>query len=249
MKLTTVTKGLSLIFMLSLNTFASEHSTKPHWNYNGENSPANWGSLSPEFHTCSDGVNQSPINLKSFIDANLTKIPFAYNTTSTEILNNGHTVQVNVAKGSTIKVDGITFELKQFHFHTPSENNINGKSFPLEAHFVHASKDGKLAVVALMFNEGKENKILEQFWAKMPMKSGDKSKLVVEKLETLLPKNRDYYRFNGSLTTPPCTEGVRWIVLKEATTLSSGQTKKFAEVMGHSNNRPIQATNARMIIE
>jgi len=249
MKLTTITKCLSVLLLLSLNSFASEHTTKPHWSYSGDNAPLNWSNLSPEFQTCSNGANQSPINLKNLIDANLTDIPFDYNSTSTEILNNGHTVQVNIAKGSTIKVDGIEFELKQFHFHTPSENNINDKSFPLEAHFVHVSKNGKIAVVALMFNDGKENKILEQFWSKMPMKAGDKSKLVVEKIETLLPKNREYYRFNGSLTTPPCTEGVRWIVLKEATTLSSGQTKKFAEVMGHANNRPIQATNARMIIE
>jgi carbonic anhydrase len=249
MKLTTVTKSLSLLLMLSLNTFASEHSHQAHWTYSGENAPANWGTLSPEFQTCSNGVNQSPIDLKGFVDANLTEIPFSYKTASTEILNNGHSIQVNVATGSTITVDGIEFELKQFHFHTPSENNINGKSFPLEAHFVHASKDGKLAVVALMFDEGKENTVLEQFWAKMPMKAGDKTELVVEKIDALLPSNKDYYRFNGSLTTPPCTEGVRWIVLKEASTLSKEQIKKFAEVMGHPNNRPIQGTNARMIIE
>ena len=248
MKLTTF-KGLSLLLILSLNTFASEHGTQPNWNYCGENSPVNWGSLSPEFHTCSNGVNQSPIDLKNFVDAKLTDIPFNYNTTSTEILNNGHTVQVNIAKGSTIKVDGTPFELKQFHFHTPSENNIKGKSFPLEAHFVHASKDGSLAVVALMFNEGKENQELKQFWDKMPMKEGDKTELKVKDIQNLLPKNRDYYRFNGSLTTPPCTEGVRWIVLKEATTLSKAQTEKFAKVLGHSNNRPIQPQNARVIIE
>ena len=249
MKLTAVIRGLSILLILNLNAFASEHNKESHWNYNGENSPSNWGKLNPKFKTCSDGVNQSPIDLKNFIDANLTDIPFNYKSTSTEILNNGHTIQVNIAKGSTIKVDGILFELKQFHFHTPSENNINSKSFPLEAHFVHLSKDGKIAVVALMFKKGKKNKILENFWAKMPMKSGDKTKLLIEKLETLLPKSRDYYRFNGSLTTPPCTEGVRWIVLKEVATLSKAQIKKFTEVMGHSNNRPIQATNARMIIE
>jgi len=248
MKFTTLTRGLSILLILSLNTFASEH-VQSHWGYNGEEAPANWGSLNPTFKTCSDGVNQSPIDLKNFMDANLTKIPFNYNSASTEILNNGHSVQVNVAKGSTINVDGIEFELKQFHFHTPSENNINGKSFPLEAHFVHLSKDGKIAVVALMFKEGKENTILNQFWDKMPMKSGDKTELKIKDIQNLLPKNLDYYRFNGSLTTPPCTEGVRWIVLKEATTLSKAQTEKFAKVMGHPNNRPIQATNARMIIE
>jgi carbonic anhydrase len=249
MKLTTLTKVLSLLLALNLNLSASEASHKIHWSYNGETSPAYWGEITPKFHTCGEGLNQSPIDLKGFIDGNLSTIPFDYNSTSTEIVNNGHSIQVNVAEGSTIKVDGIIFELKQFHFHTPSENNINGKSFPLEAHFVHSSKEGELAVVALMFNEGKKNKVLEQYWLKMPMKAGEKSELIVKTIETLLPKNRDYYRFNGSLTTPPCTEGVRWIVLKDATTLSKAQIKKFAKVMEHPNNRPIQAINARVIIE
>jgi carbonic anhydrase len=249
MKLTTLQKAFSILLVLSLNCSASEQTTQVHWNYNGENSPANWGSLSPEFQKCTDGVNQSPIDLKKIINGNLTKIPFDYNSTSIDIINNGHTVQVNLSEGSTINIDGIKFKLKQFHFHTPSENNINGESFPLEAHFVHASKDGELAVVGLMFKEGKENMILKQFWKKMPMKSGDKEKLKVINIKKLLPKKLEYYRFNGSLTTPPCTEGVRWIVLKEATTVSKAQIEKFSKVIGHPNNRPIQATNARMIIE
>jgi len=257
MKLTTLSKGLSLALLLTLGTSlsANEHGGEKaeahatHWSYEGAGEPTHWGDLKLEFHTCKDGVNQSPINLTSFIDAKLTDIPFDYKTGSTEILNNGHTVQVNIASGSTIEVDGIKFELKQFHFHTPSENSINGKSFPLEAHFVHASKDGELAVVALMFEEGDENKMLGQLWDKIPMKAGDKTKLEIADVTTILPKERDYYRFNGSLTTPPCTEGVRWIVLKKATTLSKAQTEKFAKVMGHPNNRPIQGTNARIIAE
>jgi len=164
-------------------------------------------------------------------------------------LNNGHTVQVNIASGSTVIIDDIEFELKQFHFHTPSENNINGKSFPLEAHFVHVSKDGELAVVALMFEDGNENEMLGKLWAKMPIKSGEKIKLEIADVTSLLPKDRDYYRFNGSLTTPPCTEGVRWIVLKKSTTLSKAQLDKFAKVMVHPNNRPIQPVNARIIVK
>jgi len=247
MRLTTVTKSLSLALLLTLSASANEH--KAHWSYDGEASPAFWGELDNKFHTCKDGVNKSPINLTNFTDAKLADIPYDYKTGSTEILNNGHTVQVNIASGSTIEIDGIKFELKQFHFHTPSENNINGKSFPLEAHFVHASKDGELAVVALMFEEGEENKMLAKLWDKMPMKGGEKSKLEIADVTTILPKERDYYRFNGSLTTPPCTEGVRWIVLKKATTLSKAQKEKFAKVMGHPNNRPIQATNARIVAE
>jgi carbonic anhydrase len=248
MKITTVTKSLSLAFILTLGASASE-SGEVHWGYKGAGSPEHWGDLKPEFHTCKDGVNQSPIDLKDFVDANLPALTFDYKSASTEILNNGHSVQVNIASGSTVEIDGIKFELKQFHFHTPSENNINGKSFPLEAHFVHASKDGKLAVVALMFEEGDENKMLAQLWAKMPQKAGEKTKLEIADVTTLLPKERDYYRFNGSLTTPPCTEGVRWIVMKKATTLSKAQIEQFAKVMVHPNNRPIQGTNARIIVE
>ena len=251
MKITKITKGLSLALFLTLgmSASASESGEAHHWGYEGAGAPAHWGDLKPEFHTCKEGVNQSPIDLKGFVDAKLPELTFDYNSTSTEILNNGHTVQVNIASGSTVEVDGIKFELKQFHFHTPSENNINSKSFPLEAHFVHASKDGELAVVALMFEEGDENKILAQLWAKMPQKAGDKTKLEISDVTTLLPKERDYYRFNGSLTTPPCTEGVRWIVMKKATTLSKAQTEQFAKVMVHPNNRPIQGTNARIIAE
>jgi carbonic anhydrase len=252
MKINNVVKSLSLVLILALTssiTASEAEHGKAHWGYAGEGLPAHWGELKPEFHTCKDGVNQSPINLTGFVDANLTEIPFDYKTGSTEILNNGHSVQINIASGSTIEVDGIKFELKQFHFHTPSENNINGNSFPLEAHFVHASKDGELAVVALMFEEGDENKMLGQLWDKMPMKAGDKTKLEIADVTTILPKERDYYRFNGSLTTPPCTEGVRWIVVKKPTTVSKAQVEKFAKVMGHPNNRPVQGTNARMIIE
>ena len=247
MKIANLSKVLSLSLLLTLGANAS-HSEK-HWAYDGETSPAKWGELKPEFHTCKDGVNQSPINLTGFIDGDLKDIKYDYKTGSTDIVNNGHTVQVNIASGSSIEVDGIKFELKQFHFHTPSENNINGKSFPLEAHFVHASKDGELAVVALMFKDGEANDMLAKLWNKMPMKAGDKNTLKIEEVTSILPKGRDYYRFNGSLTTPPCTEGVRWIVLEEAVTLSKEQKETFAKVMGHANNRPIQSTNARVIIK
>ena len=133
-----------------------------------------------------------------------------------DVVNNGHTVQINYAPGSTLSVDGIMFELKQFHFHSPSENKINGKQFPLESHLVHADKDGNLAVVAVMFQEGAAHTLLAKLWEKMPNKAGEKSALPTGlSVSQLLPKGRDYYRFNGSLTTPPCSEGVRWFVMKQ----------------------------------
>ena len=156
-------------------------------------------------------------------------------------LNNGH----------TIKVDGIKFELKQFHFHSPSENQIEGKNFPLEAHFVHASKDGKLAVVAVMFEESTENKILKKICNKIfsNMHEETSCALTAKDINSILPKNKDYSRFEGSLTTPPCSEGVRWFVLQDYSHVSAKQADKFVHVMmkGH-NNRPVQPIHARKIL-
>ena len=240
-----ITRLLSLSFLLTMANASSD----VHWAYDGAGAPANWGSIDEKFHTCSEGVNQSPINLTGFVDAMLPAIKFNYNLQSNEILNNGHTIQINMDAGSSIEVDGISFELKQFPFHTPSENNINGNSYPLEAHFVHASANGKLAVVAVMFEVGESNKVLEGLWKKMPLEAGVHNKDVNNQINTLLPKNRDYYRFNGSLTTPPCTEGVRWLVMKDSISMSKEQLALFQKVMKRPNNRPIQATNARVILD
>ena len=220
-----------------------------HWEYSGEAGPDNWAKLSPEYSACA-GKNQSPINLAGFIDAKLTPIVFNYRGGSAEILNNGHTVQINALPDSSISVDGIQFELKQFHFHAPSENLVNGKSFPLEAHLVHADKDGNLAVVAVMFTEGKAHKGLEKAWAQMPKTEGDKSGLTSAiSPREILPPKRDYYRFNGSLNTPPCSEGVRWLVMKHPISASREQIEEFTHVIHHNNNRPVQAVNARPVLK
>jgi carbonic anhydrase len=221
-----------------------------HWGYTGHNSPQQWAELSPKNKMCGIGKNQAPINITASLDANLEALEIKYTQPSANIINNGHTIQVNIKDGDTIGIDGISFGLKQFHFHTPSENNIDGKSFPLEAHFVHLDKNGNIAVLALMFEEGEENINLAKIWEKMPTKANETNNLSLDNIATtLLPKNRDYYRFNGSLTTPPCSEGVRWVVLKTPVTISKAQVEKFLNVMKHPNNRPIQNTNARVIIK
>jgi carbonic anhydrase len=220
-----------------------------HWDYIGAKGPANWANLSAKYRGCS-GKNQSPVDLSHFIKADLEPIGFHYEAGGNAVLNNGHTIQVSYAPGSTIELDGHTFELKQFHFHAPSENHINGKSYPMEAHLVHADQDGNLAVVAVMFEEGKENQALSPAWAKMPKKAGGKKALPeLVSAEGLLPADRGYYRFNGSLTTPPCTEGVWWLVMKQPVSASKDQLKRFAHLMHHPNNRPIQALNARPELE
>lgn len=220
-----------------------------HWGYGGEGAPANWHKLDPKFAVCASGKNQSPIDLGGFIKAELAPLKVAYQAGASEIVNNGHTVQVNYAPGSTLVVDDRTFELKQFHFHSPSENRINGKQFPLEGHLVHADKEGNLAVIAVMFEEGAANAALSNLWSKMPATSGAKGTLPAGMSATsLLPASREYFRFNGSLTTPPCTEGVRWLVMKSPITASKAQVEQFSKTLGFPNNRPIQPVNARPVL-
>jgi carbonic anhydrase len=245
MKITKLALMAAIVLAAATGTALAQH-----WSYAGETAPQNWGKLDPGFALCASGKNQSPIDLKGFVEADLKPLKLDYKAGSTEIVNNGHTVQVNYAAGSSLSVDGLAFELKQFHFHSPSENKINGKPFPLEGHLVHADKDGNLAVVAVMFQEGAANSLLTKLWEKMPGKAGGKSALPGGlTVLPLLPKERDYYRFNGSLTTPPCSEGVRWFVMKKPATASKGQIEQFAKAVGIANNRPIQPTNARAILQ
>jgi len=237
--------------LFSSALLASGHAT--HWGYTGHAGPENWGDLDPKYSMCKAGSSQSPINITkdvSIMSKDLEVISFKYDTAASSVVNNGHTIQVNIEDGSDIEVDGIKFALKQFHFHTPSENQIDGKHFPLEAHFVHASKDGQLAVISLMFENGKKNKVLERIWDRMPAKAGETKKcgLDSKKINDLLPRNKDYFRFSGSLTTPPCSEGVRWMVLKDYATISPAQVKEFLDIV-KENNRPIQPLNARKVMK
>lgn len=225
-----------------------------HWGYSGESGPAHWGDLDPKYAECKLGSSQSPINISAentIKTIGLKPIEFHYTTAANSVINNGHTVQVNIDPGSTITIDGKEFALKQFHFHSPSENEIDGKFFPLEAHFVHAAKDGSLAVVAVMFEDGKQNPIINKIWNAMPHKAGEKQKLTLSSamINKMLPKNKEYYRFNGSLTTPPCSEGVRWFVMKNYSNVSAEEVKEFSHTMHHPNNRPIQPINARKVLQ
>ena len=241
---------LSLIIVVSCMKSIVLAGEKTHRGYSGQEGPEHWGELDSKYLPCSEGKNQSPANLTGMIESNLSPITINYQFGGNEILNNGHTIQVNYKPGSTIIVNEHEFELKQFHFHSPSENTIEGHSYPMEAHFVHADKDGNLAVIAVMFKEGKEHKELKKAWDHMPVHTGEKHALP-SSLDALamLPHSHDYYRFNGSLTTPPCTEGVRWLVMKYFDTVSKEQIEKFIHAMHHPNNRPVQPVNARMILK
>lgn len=228
------------IFCASL--MADAHGT--HWGYEGHVSADSWGDLTPEFGECKKGHNQSPVNIvtKNVKHSKHHDIEFHYVTNATHVVNNGHTIQVNIASGSSIKIGGKEFALKQFHFHTPSENQIDGKSFPLEAHFVHVAKDGQLAVVGVIFEDGSNNLVLRKIWDKMPHKANVTREIHFdsEDINAILPEKKDHYEFIGSLTTPPCSENVLWMVMKNYSYISSPETREFLRTMHHENNRPVQ---------
>ncbi len=240
---------LSLGVTLALATSACA-SEKTHWGYEGAEGPENWQNLSPEFSACG-GKNQSPINLSGLTESELPPLQFLYKDGGgKQVVNNGHSVQVNYAPGSVLEVNNKQFELKQFHFHSPSENQIDGKSYPFEAHFVHVNKEGEIAVVAILYTKGAENKALSQFWSQLP-EHANESKTLEKPVNAspFLPTDKDYYYFNGSLTTPPCSEGVKWFVFKKTLPLSEKQIDAFSHVMHHANNRPVQPVNARLILK
>ena len=221
-----------------------------HWGYAGENGPENWSKIDAKFAMCGLGRNQAPIDLDGLIEADLKPLKLAYKAGAADIVNNGHTVQVGYVPGSTLTVNGHRFELKQFHFHAPSENRISGKQYALEVHLVHADRNGSLAVVAVMFSEGKANSLLAKLWQKMPSRAGEKAELPAGlNVTQLLPAKREYYRFNGSLTTPPCSEGVWWFVMKKPMSVSKAQVQQFSKSLGFANNRPTQPVNARAVLK
>jgi carbonic anhydrase len=184
------------------------------------------------------------------VEGELPELRVDYRAGGSEIVNNGHTIQVNYAPGSSATVAGRRYELLQFHFHAPSENLVEGHSFPLEGHLVHKDSDGNLLVIAVMYSEGAASDELAKAWRQMPAKAGERNSLsAAVNAHGLLPASLDYYRFSGSLTTPPCSEGVTWIVLKKTEAVSEGQVAAFSQTLGHSNNRPVQPVNARIIVQ
>ncbi|BAP81643.1 carbonate dehydratase [Pseudomonas sp. MT-1] len=219
-----------------------------NWEYSGETGPENWAKLTPEFNACS-GKNQSPVNLDGFVEAKLEPLMVSYAAGASEVVNSGHTVQVAYKPGSTLTLDGKTFQLIQFHFHMPSENQIKGQSYPLEGHLVHADEAGNLAVVALMFKEGEQNPVLAKLWDSLPAEGDTQPIPTAVNIRDMLPADLDYYRFSGSLTTPPCSEGVRWLVLKQPVVASTAQIQALTDAVGEANNRPLQPVNARVILK
>ncbi len=219
----------------------------PHWTYEGEEGPANWGELDNRFEACKAGQTQSPIDILDATSENLPDIHFSYAPSALTILNNGHTVQANYDAGSRITVDGHQYDLKQFHFHHPSEHTIAGVTYPLEMHLVHADADGNLAVVGVLIQEGAgDNAAFDSVFANLPTEKVDAHAVEGASVSAadLLPAERLYYTYSGSLTTPPCSEGVRWMVLTTPITLSVEQIETFTSVF-EFDARPTQPLNGR----
>jgi carbonic anhydrase len=221
-----------------------------HWGYEGHGGPAHWAELEKDYATCGLGKIQSPINITDTKKEKLAEIEFNYQPSTLKLLNNGHTIQVNVADGSSIKIGTDQYNLVQYHFHTPSEEQVQGKNFEMVAHLVHKNAAGQLAVVAVLFKLGTENDALKPVWSKLPEKESVEQVFAETKMNAaqLLPATKGYYAFEGSLTTPPCSEGVRWLVLNQPMELSSRQLTQFRNII-HSNARPVQPLNGRVVKE
>ncbi len=221
-----------------------------HWTYSGQTGADKWGGMKEEFSACSFGKEQSPINIRETAarKAKLDPIKFDYKPAPLKIIDNGHTIQVNYAPGSSITFNGGQYDLLQFHFHKPSEEKIAGKAYPMVAHLVHKNKDGKLAVVGVLIDQGKENDLLKTLWTNLPRETEKElspAKVTID-VSAFLPEDKNYYTFKGSLTTPPCSEGVTWFILKSPVQAAKTQLDVFGKIYP-MNARPIQPVNGREI--
>ena len=235
---------------LAFSAVSAYSSDGTHWGYSGETGPQNWGSLSKDYHLCKDGESQSPVNLTQAQKGNTSSLTTHYEATPLYVVNNGHTVQANYAQGSTLQVDGEAYDLLQFHVHTPSEHTVNGHAAPLELHFVHKNAAGQLAVLGVLTKAGAEHVELAKLQANLPTMVNASYTSATTKVDAtkILPENSEYYQYSGSLTTPPCSEQVKWFVYKDAVEVSADQIKAFQQII-HDNARPVQPKNARSISE
>lgn len=219
------------------------------WSYEGENGPANWGTINPAWAKCGTGNRQSPIDIRDGMKVELEQINFDYHPSSFNVTDNGKTVQVMVGGGNFITVGNRMYELIQFHFHRPSEERINGKGYEMVVHLVHKDGEGRIAMLALLLERGKQQPVIQTVWNNLPLEKYDTAapSTVLDPMD-LLPARREYFTFMGSMTTPPCTEGVLWLVMKEPVQASPAQMALFSRLYP-LNARPVQPGAGRIIKE
>ncbi len=229
----------------------------PHWDYGEEAGPASWGGLTPKYAACAAGRSQSPIDIGLTTASALPEMKSAYRPASlrivhhdhrADVVNTGHSIQVNYAGADTLSVGEESYSLMQYHFHSPSEHTVGGERFPMEMHLVHKSTDGRLAVVGVLIEEGVANAAFDPIWSNLPSRKGAESHLehVIVDVNELLPQARTTHRYDGSLTTPPCSEGVKWFVMTSTIQLSADQIGRFRSLIA-GNNRPVQPLNGRVV--
>ena len=240
---------MCVIVCLALLSSGQEH--REHaWDYGDKRGPSHWGDLQPEFVSCKTGHRQSPIDIRNPQQAVLPPLQFNYYPSPLNIVDNGHTIMVTYAPGSFVSVGKKKYALKQFHFHRPSEEKIHGKGYAMVVHLVHADEEGKLAVVAVLLRRGADNPLVHELWSDFP-KEKEKEEFFKDvriDASAILPADRGYYTFSGSLTTPPCTEGVTWFVLKQPMTVSAAEIEKFSKLY-RNDARPTQPLDNRVVLE
>jgi carbonic anhydrase len=222
----------------------------PHWGYSGPDGPEHWGDLDPSYAACKTGQRQSPIDIEGTTPADLKPIKFDYKLAPMTIINNGHTILIKYQTGSSVTVDGKQYPLTQFHFHHPPEEEINGQKFDMVLHLFHQLPDGTAVAIAVMLKSGNENPLIRDIWSHIPKETGKEVefKKVMINAADLLPSDQNYYTFDGSLTTPPCSEGVKWFVMKTPVELSPAQIAAFGRLYP-DNARPVQPLNGRKVEE
>lgn len=227
---------------------AAHAHTAPHWSYDGDMGPWNWGGMAGDFKTCTEGKRQSPIDISMATVTTLPAIEVHYSPAPLKVKNNGHTAQVDYADGSYILVDGVKYNLKQFHFHSPSEHSLGGKYYDMVVHLVHKTDDDKLGVIDVMMRKGSEHPALKAVFDNMPKEVGTETQVADAQVNAadLLPKDLTYYNYVGSLTTPPCSEGVNWMVMTNTLEVSDAQVAAFTGVFPKSA-RPVQPVNGRVV--
>jgi len=238
-------------FSLHRPHWAHAAEDKPHWGYEGHGGPDQWGGLHNDYAACGTGSQQSPIDLRNPTPAILGDIAIDWRPTALKVVNNGHTIQVDADTGSKIVIGGKSFALLQFHFHHKSEHGLNGKQLPMELHFVHSSPDGTLAVLGVFLEAGGEPgaavETIDAIWKLAPAEKGAAESAETIDPGALLPVERSFYRYYGSLTTPPCSEIVTWTVYHNPVAITQAQIDAFATLF-ENNARPFQALNRRFLL-
>ena len=218
-----------------------------HWGYFGSIGPENWARLCHEYRLCGEGTEQSPVNITGNTQVHADPIVFSYGGAATAARNNGHTVYLDYGPGDSIEIGGQSYELQGIHYHSPAEHLLDGESFAAELHLVHQDASGNLAVVGLLFRAGEPSPIIQGLIDAAPDAGASVELHDGPASSGYVPDILDYYGYSGSLTTPPCTEGVRWIVMQSVGTVSREQASRLQEMVGGPNNRPVQPIGGRQI--